>query len=172
MLSNAGKTFESPLNCKEIKPVNPKGNHPWIFVGRTEAKAEAPILCHLTQRADSLENTLMQGKIEDKRSRRWQRMRWFDGIIDSMDMNLSKLWETVKNREAWCAAVHGVAKSQSDKTSWLNHINCRNNKHRGLKSGLKSVCCFYSRQWLLGELWKIFNIYWKALSVKRNFSFN
>ena len=78
------KTLESPLDCKEIKIVNPKGNQPWIFTGRTDA--EAPIFGHLMRRANSLENTLMLGKMEGKRRRGWQRMRWLDGIINSMDM--------------------------------------------------------------------------------------
>ena len=137
MLSNAGKTFESPLNCKEIKPVNPKGNHPWIFVGRTEAKAEAPILCHLTQRADSLENILMQGKTEDNRSRRWQRMRWFESITASMDMNMSKLWEIVKDRGAWHAAVCEVARSLTWLSEWTATIPNNKNDNGRKFSGLK-----------------------------------
>ena len=93
---------------REIKPVDPKGNQPWIFIRRTGAEAEAPSFGHLMQRADLLEKTLMLGKIEGRRRRGQQRMGWLDGIIDSMDMSFSKLREIVKDREAWRTAIHGV----------------------------------------------------------------
>ena len=134
------KTLKSPLDCKKIQPVHPKGNQSWIFNRRTVAEAEAPILWPLMLRAHSLEKTLILRKIEGRRRReqqrmRWlngiinslektlmlgkiegrrrngqQRMRWLNGIINSMNMSLSKLWEIVKDREGCCIAVHGVTK--------------------------------------------------------------
>ena len=112
------KTLESLLDCKEIQSVNPKGNQPWIFIGRTVAEAEAPVLWPPDAKSQITRKDLMLGKVEGNSRKGQQRMKWLDSITNSTDMNLSKLQEIMEGRGAWRAAVYGVTKSQTQLSDW------------------------------------------------------
>ena len=117
-----------------MKPVNPKGNQSWIFIGRNDAEVEPPILWPPDAESQLIGKDLMLRRIEGRRRRGWQRTRWLEGIVDSMDMSLSKLQEMVKDMEGWCAIVHGVTKSQIRLSNWTHTHTWHQDDNREGKS--------------------------------------
>ena len=148
------------MDCKEIQPVNPEGDQSWLFIGRTDAEAETPILWPPDVKNWLIRKDLMLGKIEGGRRRGQQRMRWLDGITDLVDISLSKLQGKVNDREAWCATVHEVTKSQTGLSNWTTKAS-QAVKWLEMKSWMAAASSWEER-----ETEELFNGY--RLSVLQN----
>ena len=142
-----GGDWRESLDCKEIKPVNPKGNQSWIFIGRTDAESEAPILWPPNAKNWLTGKTLLLGKTKGRRRKEWQRMKWLGGIIDWMDMRLSKLWEIVKDREVQCASVHRVSKTWTP-LKRLNNKDKNDNGTGEIRNGWLAHHSLIDSKWL------------------------